>query len=89
MPGGERHAVHLVWAGVERLRARASERLNLGGGIREGDDVAEFKRRFGAAELPLVSLRQVYRQDEYERLCLQAGVTYQRSGWFPPYRAAG
>jgi hypothetical protein len=88
-PGGERHAAHLVWAGVERLRAAGIRRLNLGGGIREGDDVAEFKRRFGATELPLVSLRQVYRQDEYERLCLRAGVTSDRSGWFPPYRAAG
>jgi hypothetical protein len=63
--------------------------LNLGGGIREGDDVAEFKRRFGAAERPLASLRQVYRPDVYDRLCAQAGVSPQRSGWFPPYRAAG
>ena len=89
VPGGEHHAVNLIWAGVERLRALGVTSLNLGGGIREGDDLAEFKRRFGAAELPLVSLRQVYRQHEYERLCLQAGVTSQRSGWFPPYRAAG
>jgi hypothetical protein len=88
LPGGERHAVHLIWAGVERLRALGVANLNLGGGIREGDDLAEFKRRFGAAELPLVSLRQVYRPDDYERLCRQAGVTSDRSGWFPPYRAA-
>jgi hypothetical protein len=71
------------------LRALGVTSLNLGGGIREGDDLAEFKRRFGAAELPLVSLRQVYRQDEYERLCREAGVTSHRSAWFPPYRAAG
>ena len=90
VPGGERHAVHLIWAAVERLRALGVRALNLGGGIREGDDLAEFKRRFGAAELPLVSLRQVYRPDEYERLCL-AGGRHLRAlgGWFPPYRAAG
>jgi hypothetical protein len=89
VPGGERHTVHLVWWAVERLRAVGVERLNLGGGVREGDDVAEFKRRFGPAQLPLVSLRQVYRPSVYEDLCRQAGVTSGRSGWFPPYRAAG
>jgi hypothetical protein len=88
VPGGERHAVHLIWAGVERLRELGVATLNLGGGVREGDDLAEFKRRFGAAELPLVSLRQVYDRAVYEDLCRQAGVSADPSGWFPPYRAA-
>ena len=87
VPGGEHHAPHLIWWGVERLRELGVDRLNLGGGVREGDDLAEFKRRFGAAELPLVSLRQVYRADVYEALCRAAGVTSERSGWFPPHRA--
>ena len=39
--------------------------LNLGGGVRDGDTLAEFKRRFGGLELPLKSLRQIYRPDEY------------------------
>jgi hypothetical protein len=86
-PGGERHSAHLVWWGVERLRALGVAHLNLGGGIREGDDVAEFKRRFGAAERPLASLRQVYRPEVYDRLCAEAGVSPARSTWFPPYRA--
>jgi hypothetical protein len=88
VPGGERHAVHLIWCAVERLRALGVKSLNLGGGVRPGDDLAEFKRRFGAAELPLVSLRQVYRADAYEELCRAAGVTSERDGWFPPYRAS-
>jgi hypothetical protein len=89
VPGGERHAVHLIWWAVQRLRALGVESLNLGGGVRPGDDLAEFKRRFGAAELPLTSLRQVYRADVYEELCRKAGVTSERAGWFPPYRASG
>jgi hypothetical protein len=88
-PGGERHSARLVWWGVECLRDLGVPYLNLGGGIREGDDVAEFKRRFGAAREPLASLRQVYRPDVYERLCAGAGVSPERSGWFPPYRAPG
>jgi hypothetical protein len=89
VPGGERHAVHLIWWAVQRLRAVGVEWLNLGGGVRPGDDLAEFKRRFGAAELPLLSLRQVYRPDIYEELCRTAGVTSARDGRFPPYRASG
>jgi hypothetical protein len=89
VPGGERHAVHLIWWAVERLRELGVESLNLGGGVRPGDDLAEFKRRFGGVERPLVSLRQVYRPDAYERLCRAAGVSPERSGWFPPYRAPG
>jgi len=89
VPGGERQAVHLIWSGVERLRALGVATLNLGGGVHDGDDLAEFKRRFGAAELPLRSLRQVHRAGVYESLCRGAGVTSDRSGWFPPYRAVG
>ena len=81
---------HLIWSAVQRLRELGVPSLNLGGGVREGDDVAEFKRRFGAAELPLASLRQVYRPERLRaRSAAQAGVTSDRSGWFPPYRAAG
>jgi hypothetical protein len=86
-PGGERHSTHLIWWGVERLRSLAVASLNLGGGIRERDELAEFKRRFGASEEPLASLRQIYRSDVYERLCAEAGVSPKRTGWFPPYRA--
>ena len=59
-------------------------------GITSLNDVCEDVRRIaGATELPLASLRQVYLPDVYERLCREAGVTSDRSGWFPPYRAAG
>lgn len=89
VPGGERHAAYLIWSAAGRLRAFGVGSLNLGGGVRERDDLAEFKRRFGGAELPLRSLRQVYLPSVYEGLCQRAGVTSDRSGYFPPYRAAG
>src|SRR4029453_4771560 len=86
VPGGERHAVHLVWWAAERLRELGVEALNIGGGRapggRPGADRAGLKRRFGGVERPPVSLRQVYRPDAYERLCLAAGVSPERSGWF-------
>jgi len=86
LPGATHHSAFLVWAGVEWARSLGLEHLNLGGGISPGDGVAEFKRRFGAVALPLVSLHQVFRPDVYQRLVLQAGVTAQER-YFPAYRA--
>jgi hypothetical protein len=89
IPGGERHAAHLVWWLVERLRHLGVPWLNLGGGIGEDDGVAEFKRRFGATRRPLASLRQIYETDTYEELCRSRGVSATvRTGYFPPYRVA-
>jgi hypothetical protein len=88
-PGGERHSVALIWYAVERMRAAGVPALNLGGGVRDGDALAEFKRRFGARRLPLESLRQVFRPGAYRRLCALAGTDPDRvDGFFPPYHGA-
>jgi hypothetical protein len=88
-PGGEHHSAALIWYAVGRLRESGVRVLNLGGGVRDGDRLYEFKRRFGGTRLPLTSLRQVYRADAYRRLCDTAGVSANPSaGFFPPYHAA-
>src|SRR5262249_10021462 len=48
VPGGEHHSAVLAWEGALELRRRGVATLNLGGGVRVGDGVAEFKQRFGA-----------------------------------------
>jgi hypothetical protein len=89
LPEGRARSAALLWEGAMRLRALGIPRLNLGGGIRRGDGVAEFKERFGAARLPLGSLRQVFRPDVYAALCREAGADpADRAGYFPAYRAA-
>jgi len=87
LPQGRHHSARLLWCGVERLHALGIPQLNLGGGARPHDGIAEFKRRFGARELPLHSLRQVYRPEEFRALCLAAEVEPQDEGYFPPYHA--
>ena len=87
LPQGRHHSARLLWCGVERLHALGVPLLNLGGGARPNDGIAEFKRRFGAMELPLISLRQVYRPDVFRALCLAAGVEPGVEGYFPPYHA--
>jgi hypothetical protein len=88
LPPGRHHSARLLWCGVERLHALGIPLLNLGGGARPHDGIAEFKRRFGARELPLHSLRQVYRPEEFRALCLAAEVEPQDEGYFPPYHAS-
>ncbi len=88
VPDGRRHSAPLIWHGALRLRDMGAPLLNLGGGIRPGDGVADFKLRFGGNEIPLRSLRQVYTPDVYLNLCHAAGVSASPdSGYFPPYQA--
>lgn len=88
LPEGQRHAAPLIWHGALRLKALGIPLLNLGGGIRAGDGVAGFKARFGARELPLGALKQVYDPRAYAELCRAAGKDpAQRTGYFPRYRA--
>jgi hypothetical protein len=87
LPEGRRHAARLLWCGIERLRSLGVPLLNLGGGARPNDGIADFKRRFGATEAPLLGLKQVYRPDVFERLCRAAGADPNGGGYFPGYHA--
>jgi hypothetical protein len=84
---GDRHSAALVWHAAMKLRSAGVRSVNLGGGISKGDGVAEFKARFGADVIPLGSLKQVYRADEYAFLCQLANVNpLSRQDYFPAYR---
>lgn len=73
-----------VWFGALRLRERGVRLMNLGGG---SPGMHVFKKSFGTVEKPLRSLRQVYDENAYRRLCLAKGVTADsREGYFPAYR---
>jgi len=62
-PGGKSHTVPLLWEGIRNLNYKGVPILNLGGGIKRGDSLAEFKERFGAEKFPLTVLKQVYNQE--------------------------
>lgn len=84
-PGGERHSTELVWTAAMALKARGTRWLDLGGGARDGDSLAEFKLRFGGLAAPFWSLRHVFDQARYDRLL---GARAGTGGYFPAYRAA-
>ena len=87
LPGEESWSAALIWAGVRALRGLGVPSLNLGGGVAEGDSLAEFKRRFGADQVSLRHIKQVYRPNVYRALCERAGVDPSQRGYFPPYRS--
>lgn len=87
LPEGRHHATTLVWYGVNYLKSIQIPLLNLGGGIRENDSVAQSKQRFGGTKLPLRCLKQVYDPALYEKLCRRVNADHtDMIGYFPAYR---
>jgi hypothetical protein len=85
-PGAAANSAPLIWEAVTHFAGAGASTLNLGGGIKPGDGVAEFKRRFGPCELMFTSGRFVHRPDAFRDLCRRAGVAEEPDGFFPPYR---
>lgn len=78
----------LLYAGFLRLQALGHDAVNLGGGIRGHDGVAEFKRRFGADRVPVHAIRTIFDETRYAALCADAHVDPRVPGFFPAYRRA-
>ena len=77
----------LLWSAVHRLIELGVQLLNLGGGLRPGDKLAQFKQRFGGQRRPLRALQEVYEPAAYAALCRQRGRNPAvRDGFFPAYR---
>lgn len=87
LPEGRQYASLLLWSGLKFFRSKKIPLMNLGGGIKEDDNVALSKQRFGAFKLPFYNLKEIYDQEIYEKLCLQKGFkSDDMSGYFPAYR---
>lgn len=87
-PEGRRHSRGLYWSAALRLRERGVATINLGGGIVDGDSLAQFKRRFGATSRPTLALRQVFDPPGFARACASARVDPDAAGRFPPWLGA-
>jgi hypothetical protein len=88
LPEGRDAATALLIEGAERLRTRGVSLLNIGGGVRPGDDVERAKQLFGARARPLLHLKQVFAPSRFRRLCTAAGSDASgRTAFFPPYHS--
>lgn len=75
----------LIWEGIQLLKKIGVKYLNLGGGITEGDALAQFKKRFGGSEGKLRVSKQITFPEEYNRLCLENSVDGKKTSYFPAY----
>jgi hypothetical protein len=73
-----------VLATLIELAAELGVPLNLGGGIRRGDQLEEFKRGFANREQPWYTSEIVCDRDAYQRL---SGPDNAGTGFFPAYRS--
>lgn len=84
---GRPHSVALIWYGVQYFKSIEIPTLNLGGGVRADDSLAEFKQRFGGKKLTFSCLKQIYNPRVYAELCSQVGADpTDKRGYFPAYR---
>ncbi|MFS8063159.1 MAG: GNAT family N-acetyltransferase [Luteimonas sp.] len=82
---GRAWSAFLLWQVMDSLSSQGVRCLNLGGGVRADDGLAQFKQRFGAISRAVHSVRQVYDPATFRALCEAAGVDDAGSR-FPPYR---
>ena len=90
LPQGRHHSAALIWYGVNYFKSIGIPILNLGGGVRANDSLAEFKQRFGGKKFTLSCLKQIYDAAIYAALCAEARADpADRTGYFPAYRSLG
>ncbi|KEO75002.1 hypothetical protein [Anditalea andensis] len=85
IPEGRSHTVLLLWEGIHVLKGIGVPILNLGGGIKKGDSLSDFKERFGAIKYQHTVLKQVYNKQIYMELCQRREVE-DTDHYFPAYR---
>jgi len=85
LPEGKSHTVPILWEGIKVLKKQEIPLLNLGGGLKKGDSLSEFKERFGGKKYPLSVLKQVYNKKVFGELCDDSDVN-SNDHYFPPYR---
>ena len=86
-PEGQEHTASLIWYAVQFLKEKQIPLLNLGGGVKDGDSIAQFKLRFGPDVVPLEAARQIYDAALYEKICSGLNIDPKgNNGYFPAYR---
>ena len=87
VPEGKAFGAHLIWRAVLYYKGKGKKLLNLGGGVVPGDNLEDFKMRFGGIRKPLKPLREIFNADIYNKLCIESGIAGENSKYFPAYRS--
>jgi hypothetical protein len=85
-PEGRRHTRGIINHAIEFFHNKGFSQLHLGCGVKENDDLEQFKSRFGGSAIETYSLKQIYNFDDYIQTCNKYDVDHlSRSGYFPAY----
>ena len=83
---GRKYSRKILWQAIETLKNLEVASLNLGGGVKPGDSLDDFKRRFGGKALNGQALKIIFNQNAYDVLCEKYNTENHRAaGYFPPY----
>ena len=83
---GRNYSRHLIWLAIKKFKEMNIRSLNLGGGIKKGDSLADFKRRFGGYTLLAQTLKIIFFQQTFQDLCERyCGNDFSSAVYFPPY----
>ena len=74
----------LIWEMIVNLKKQGIENINLGGGVKEGDFLDDFKRRFGGKAMHMGKLTGVVNHSKYDELCEEFCID-ESTDYFPPY----
>lgn len=84
---GRNHTRGLLWAAIKYLQEKNVKAFNIGGGIKPGDALDDFKRRFGGTSKSSHVLKQIYNPILFDKICQESGVEKKNTNYFPPYYA--
>lgn len=85
---GRKYSRQVLWSAVILLKDLGVEWMNMGGGVKPGDTLDQFKRRFGGVAVNGQVVKVVFNQERYNSLCNKYCVGYEgRTSFFPPYWA--
>jgi hypothetical protein len=83
---GRKYSRKILWQAIETLKNLEVASLNLGGGVKPGDSLDDFKRRFGGKASDGQALKIIFNQDAYNTLSEKyCGANPKAAGYFPPY----
>jgi len=83
---GRNYTRLLVWSAIEHLKERGVAFLNLGGGVKPGDYLDDFKRRFGGRMVHGQVLKQIIDPEKYAYLLTKhRNEANVNTGYFPAY----
>lgn len=75
----------LLWTAIRALKAQGVRTLSLGGGVRAGDALDQYKRGWGGAVQQAYVSKLILQPEAYKERCTAAGVAAESTGYFPPY----